>query len=109
MIIDLDRFLSEERPYWSERESRLIKLEERTHYKMPMDEAQRFFYLYQRSSADLAKLSASAVQPQVAGYLEALVSRAYGEIHEVRNEHTTFAPWRWFFRDFPRVFRRRIR
>jgi uncharacterized membrane protein SpoIIM required for sporulation len=41
-------------------------------------------------------------------YLEALVARAYGEIHETRRP-VRLAPWRFLTRAFPRAFRRRGR
>ncbi|MFP4446622.1 MAG: stage II sporulation protein M, partial [Desulfosudaceae bacterium] len=38
--------------------------------------------------------------------LEALVGRSYGYIHESRRRPRRLAPARWFFRTFPRTFRR---
>ena len=107
MIIDLDRFVAEERPYWDELDRILAKIEERTHYQMSFEESQRFYYLYQRSSADLGRLSSAAVEPPVSRYLQSLVARAYGEVHEERQTAVRFAPGKWFFQTFPQTFRRR--
>ena len=107
MIIDLDRFVAEERPYWDELNKILETLEEQTHYKLTLDESQRFYYLYQRCSADLGRLSSAAVEPPVSRYLQSLVARAYGEIHEERQMAVHFAPGKWFFQTFPQTFRRR--
>lgn len=107
MIIDLDRFVAEERPYWEELNQILLKLEERAQYNLEFAESQRFYYLYQRCSADLGRLSSAAVEPPVSRYLQSLVARAYGEVHEERRTAVRFAPGKWFFETFPRTFRRR--
>jgi uncharacterized membrane protein SpoIIM required for sporulation len=54
----------------------------------------------------LAKIATFAAEPEVRRYLESLVARAYGEIHETRERPHQFAPLQWFFRTFPRTFRR---
>jgi len=107
VIIDLDRFVAEERPYWDELSKILVKLEDRAQYTMTFEELQRFYYLYQRCSADLGRLSSAAVEPPVSPYLQSLVARAYGEIHEERQAAVRFTPAKWFFETFPQTFRRR--
>src|SRR5205823_5737494 len=69
----------------------------------------RFHFLYQKASADLAKLSTFAFEPQVRRYLESIVARAYGEIHETREKARRISLVRLFFREFPVVFQRHIR
>src|SRR5437867_4233918 len=49
-----------------------------------------------------------AAEQQIHTYLEALVSRAYAEIHESREISHRFRPIHWFFKTFPRAFRRHI-
>ena len=105
MIADLDRFVAEERPYWTELEQMLRQHDRRTAYRMTITEAQRFFYLYERCSAALARLAPLSVDAGLRSYVESLVARAYGEVHEVRKRRTDFRPFRWFFHTFPRVFR----
>ena len=107
MIVDLDRFVAEERPYWEELNQILQKLEERAQYRLTFAESQRFYYLYQRCSADLGRLCSAAVEPPVSRYLQSLVARAYGEVHEERRTAMRFAPGKWFLQTFPRTFRRR--
>ena len=107
MIIDLDRFVAEERPYWDELDQLLAHLEERTQYQLTFEQSQRFYYLYRRCSADLGRLSPAAVEPPVSRYLQSLVARAYGEVHEERQTAVRFAPAKWLFQTFPRTFRRR--
>jgi uncharacterized membrane protein SpoIIM required for sporulation len=108
MILDLHKFLAVERGYWDELESILDGLENDPASCQTLEQLQRFHYLYERSMADLAKLSTFAAAPDIHRYLESLVARAYGEEHETRHSRARFRPLRWFFRTFPRTFRRRI-
>ncbi len=109
MIIDLQKFISDERPYWNELESVLDRLEKRPEYKLSLSSLQRFHYLYQRTSGDLAKIKTFASEPNTRAFLESLVARAFGEIHETRKRPHRFAPLQWFFTTFPQTFRRHIR
>src|SRR5262249_13297990 len=109
MIIDLHKFAAEERPYWMELESVLKRLENDPAHRMNLEQAKRFHYLYQRASADLAKIMTFASEPETRRYLESLVTRSYGEIHETRQRPHRLAPLRWFFQTFPQTFRRHVR
>ncbi len=109
MIIDLKKFIQEERPYWSELETILDNLESRTTYGLDLNGVKRFHHLYQRASADLAKMVTYSSEPNIRRYLESLVARAYGEIHETRHKPHRLAPLHWFFTVFPNTFRRNIR
>jgi uncharacterized membrane protein SpoIIM required for sporulation len=108
VIVDLERFLAEERPYWSELESIVDWLATEPAARLDLDKTQRFHYLYERASGDLAKLTTFAAEPAVREYLESLVSRAYCQIHATRRFAGRFHPIRWFFRTFPQTFRRRV-
>lgn len=105
MIADIERFVAEERRYWIELESMLDVYEGSTTHRMTLAEAQRFLYLYERCSASLARLTPMSVDAGLRSYVESLVARAYGEVHEVRRRAPRPDPLRWFFRTFPRVFR----
>lgn len=109
MIINLRKFINEERPYWSELEAFLDKLEKGPEYKLDLTRLERFHYLYQRASSDLSKLMTFSAEPHTRRYLESLVGRAYGEIHESREKPHRVAPFYWFFNTFPQTFRRHIR
>ena len=104
MIIDLRRFITTERAFWDELQAVLTKLEAEPERRMPLAEIQRLHYLYERCSADLARLDTFAIEPGLRALLESLVARAYSEIHETR------APlrirWRSLVFAFPRAFRR---
>ena len=109
MIVDLQRFLLSEEPYWKELEKVLDELETHIERTLSLDEAKRFHYLYQRASSDLVKITAFPSEPGVRHYLEALVSRAYAEIHETRDKGGRFSFRRWLFETFPQAFRRHSR
>jgi len=109
MIIDLPRFIAAERGSWTELEELLTKMEESPDFRLSLEQAQRFHFLYQKVSSDLARLATFASEPQLGNYLESLVARAYGEIHETRRPGRRRSVVAWFFDDFPAVFRRRRR
>jgi uncharacterized membrane protein SpoIIM required for sporulation len=108
MILDLARFVETERPHWTTLEKTLDWLASDPTRKLSLDELERFHVLYQRASADLAKLTTLASEGDLRRYLEWLVSRAYAEIHESR-DRLRFRPWRWVTVEFPRTFRRHAR
>ena len=109
MIIDLQKFIVEERPFWSELEGVLNKLETRPELRLTLAQLERFHFLYQRASADLAKIKTFSAEASTRAYLEAMVARAFGEIHETRKKPHRLAPLHWFFTTFPQTFRRQIK
>ena len=109
MIIDLQRFVAAERPYWTELERLLEKLEADPNHQMSLEQVQHFHLLYERTAADLARINTFASEPQTRGYLENLVGRAYGEIHETRQRHARLQPFKWFLQTLPQTFRRHVR
>ena len=109
MLIDLQKFISEERPFWRELEKVLDKLAKRSELKMTLAQLERFHYLYQRASADLAKIKTFSAEPSTRAYLESMVARAFGEIHETREKPHRLALLHWFFTTFPQTFRRHLK
>lgn len=106
MIIDLPRFIATERPAWTELERFLDNLAQNAQHSLTLEEAQRFHYLYQKTSADLGRVATFASEPELRRYLESLVARSYAEIHETRVGGVRWHPLRWFFTEFPAAFRR---
>ena len=106
MIIDVPRFMETERPLWEELESLLRRLEREKADHLSYEEARRFHYLYERASADLSRITTFSSEPELRDYLETLVARAYGEIHEGRRAHRTLAVWQWISKTLPQTFRR---
>jgi uncharacterized membrane protein SpoIIM required for sporulation len=109
MIIDLQRFIASERGCWSELEKMLDRLEANPNQRMQLDELQRFHQLYERTAADLGRITTFAAEPDTRRYLEHLVARAYGEIHETREKQRRFFPLKWFLHTLPQTFRRHVR
>ncbi|MGD8267357.1 MAG: stage II sporulation protein M [Desulfobacterales bacterium] len=108
MIIDLDRFIATERPYWEDLEARLQTLEADPDRRMAFDEVLRFDYLYRRTASGLAQIATYATDPQMRVYLENIVGRAYSAIYTTRGAGRRFRPWPWLGATFPRVFRRHL-
>ena len=69
MIVDLKRFVTNERPYWTELESLLNRIEIDDRRVPSFDELRRFHYLYDRTAAGLAKVSSLAAEPETRRYL----------------------------------------
>jgi uncharacterized membrane protein SpoIIM required for sporulation len=109
LIIDLQRFIAGERPYWTELERELDVLEAKPDRRMSLAEVRHFHWLYERTAADLARMITFSSEPETRRYLESLIARAYGEIHEVREHRRRLQPVQWFFQSLPRTFRRRVR
>ena len=113
MIIDLERFVSAERGYWDELETRLDALDQHGSRRggLDLDAAERLHYLYQRAAGDLARLDTFSAERDLRRTLGALVARAYAEIHSQTGRARGFdwrAPWRWLAGTFPRTFRRHL-
>jgi uncharacterized membrane protein SpoIIM required for sporulation len=106
VIIDLEKFSANERPLWHELEGLLDRMEGDPGFKLNLEQAKKLHYLYERASADLAKVVTFSAEPELRRYLEALVARAYSEIHETREGRKRFAPIAWFVQTLPQTFRR---
>src|SRR5882672_3005058 len=104
MIIDLQRFIESARPGWNELEAILARLEDQSSVRMSIRDTQRFHELYELVAADLAKLTTFSSEPETRRYLESLVSRAYGEIHETREKRHRLSLLDWFFQTLPQTF-----
>lgn len=109
MIVNLERFVAEERPRWERLDAMLRRLGEDPWRKLPLPEVRELELLYQRAAADLARLSTYAAEPESRRYLESLVARGHAEIHGARGEGGRFRPREWFYRTLPRTFRRQVR
>jgi uncharacterized membrane protein SpoIIM required for sporulation len=108
MIVNLEHFVNEERPKW-ERLDTLLRERARDPWRpLPLEEARELERLYQRASADLARLATFAAEPEARRYLENLVARAYAEVHGAEAEVRRVRPWHWFLHTLPQTFRRRL-
>lgn len=106
MIVDLDRFLASESPFWRELEGMLDRLERHPEKRLDLAGLERFHYLYERAAADLGRLAAFTAEPSTRRRLESLVARAYAEVHESRRPGRRAGWLRWAFGAFAASFRR---
>lgn len=107
VIIDLERFVRQERPYWDEL-SRLVDTFEGARKRgVSLEQARRLHYLYERASADLARLDTFASNQELRAYVESVVARAYAQVHDTR-QRTRLHPLRWLTVTFPCTFRSHI-
>jgi uncharacterized membrane protein SpoIIM required for sporulation len=109
MILDLQRFIASERPGWKALEGMLDRLEADPDLRLSLDELQRFHELYERAAAGVAKVTTFSTEPETRRYLESLVARAYGEIHETRQKQRRIFPLKWLLQTYPQTFRRHVR
>ncbi len=87
----------------------LTRFENDPVFRFNVEQAKRFYYLYERTSADLARLVTFSAEPELRRFLESLVARAYSEIHETRGARHRVAPVAWFMQTLPQTFRRHIK
>jgi uncharacterized membrane protein SpoIIM required for sporulation len=109
LILDLTRFLKTERPYWEELNQLLDRIDNDRFLRLTLPQVTRLEYLYQRAASALARLSTFSAEPKTTEFLESLVARAYAECHPNRVAAQSFRPFHWFFRTFPRTFRKHSR
>jgi uncharacterized membrane protein SpoIIM required for sporulation len=107
VILDLEKFLTAERPCWEALEQSVRVLE--AGGSLDLAAAQQFLAHYERASAALAKLSTFAAEPATRRHLESLVARAYAALHETRDRSNSLALGQWLTATFPQTFRRRWR
>jgi uncharacterized membrane protein SpoIIM required for sporulation len=106
MIVNLERFVAEEQPRWQRLEEMLRLVEEDPWRALSVKEARELHHLYQRASADLARIATFSAGPEIRRHLESLVARAYAEIHSSRMERGHLHLGRWFAQTLPQTFRR---
>ncbi len=106
MIIDLRQFIETERKIWDELAQRIQRLENDPNTALSVTDAERIYYLYERTSSALVRITTFAAEPSLVLFLQSLVARAYTELNEVRSRDRNFNLVRWFFVTFPATFRR---
>ena len=106
MIIDIEKFITQEKPYWEELEAVLKKMELEGGASSSLEASQRFYYLYQRSSSALVQLNAHSGDGALADYLKNLIRRSYTHIYQPRKRTRPFRPLHWLRNTFPNGFRK---
>jgi uncharacterized membrane protein SpoIIM required for sporulation len=107
MIIDVARFQQREQMYWDELQTELDAQDRDAARSMPLERALRLHYLYRRAASDLNELRSLPGEVELRVHLEALVARAYAEIHDTRRYSHLRRMGHWFTRGLPQTFRRR--
>lgn len=105
MILDLPRFLATARPVWDELEKLLDDLENNPDLGWDLAQTERFYRLYQHTSAHLAEVRHLTSERELGRYLENLVARAYARIYVRSGAKRRFAFWHWFTVQFPGAVR----
>ncbi len=108
MILDLNTFIKEGQVVWTQLESVLDRLNNDPDLKFDIHQVERFHYLYQRASADLARLTDFFPDHEIRRYLESLVGRSFSAIHENSRRPRRFNLFQWLFKEFPQTFRKNI-
>ena len=108
MILDLNQFIRQGRPVWSELEAFMGRLDNDPDLELELAEVKRLHYLYQRTSSDLARLTGFSARQDVQVYLEGLVGSAYAVIHKDQRQTGKIRVFNWFFNTFPQAFRRQV-
>ncbi len=108
MIVDWQKFVAQEKPRWDRLEAVLARLAADPYRQLSLEEVRELEMLYQRTAADLARLSAMATEPSTQRYLENLVARAYTEVHGGQGQRARWRPWLWFTQVLPQTFRRQV-
>ncbi|MEZ0385928.1 MAG: stage II sporulation protein M, partial [Verrucomicrobium sp.] len=108
MIADLKTFIERERPVWQELERELGRMREGLASLSDLKYSRHVLGLFQRVSADLARIQGYSAEPELKSYLENLVGTGYAEIHSATRNTRHFHPWQWFLQTFPQTFRRQI-
>jgi len=106
MIIDVKKFIAQEQGYWDELDGLLDEFESEPVAIGDMGKLKRLHYLYQRASADLARIMPFSSERLLKEHLGSLVSRAYGEIHETRSAIDIGLFLRNLFLNIPIVFQK---
>ncbi len=107
MILDLNRFVASEGPYWTELEKLLEALEHHSDTKPSIEQARRLHYLYERACAGLVRLGEFSSERAVRQNLEQLVARAFAQINLGQRRPPLRRALLWIARDFPAAVRRR--
>jgi uncharacterized membrane protein SpoIIM required for sporulation len=106
VIVDLERFLRQQRAVWEALDRELLRYERDRLFRPTVEDSLLLFDLYEKCIADLGRLQ-ETVQPELTNYLSSVVARAYGQIHSHRRRRR-FRPKHWLFQTIPTTFRARF-
>lgn len=84
MIANLNRFKLRRQPLWQEYDELLVRLESDVSLRLGIREIQRMRDLHETVAGDLTRVRTFAAEPETVEYLESLLARGFGFIHDNR-------------------------
>jgi uncharacterized membrane protein SpoIIM required for sporulation len=106
MILDHKKYIEKEQANWNNLDSLCKRIEEDTFVELSSTELQQFYILYRRTVSALAYLKGAFAAQSLIETLEELVGRAYAIIYSEKRISTRLNWYSWFFKMFPKVFRK---
>ncbi len=101
------RWIEKRKPYWQKLDT-LVTSAARGVRSLSHGELQELSLLYRQTAADLAAVRQDASSVHFARYLNQLMTRAHNTIY-VGHRASPWAIFKFFQREYPRVFRRNVR
>jgi uncharacterized membrane protein SpoIIM required for sporulation len=108
VIASLHRFILQRRPLWEEYEALLKRLEDDVSIRLELGEIQRLRFLHESVAGDLMRVRTFTVDPETTTYLESLLARGFGFIHDNRGVRLR-VPVRKSLNLFAQTFRSHLR
>ena len=106
MIVNLDHFLNRRRPLWKEYDTLLTQLERDHAMRLTLEDIQRLRRLHETVAGDLVRVRTFATEPETVAFLESLLARGFGFIHESKRFRFRHLNLRRGLTSFPRAVRR---
>jgi len=104
--MNIERFIAERRPVWTELEHGLRRAEIAGD-KASREELQQIVELYRRAASDLNRVQSYTANPEILGYLNQLVGSAYRFVYQAGHEKPVLDSFvRLVTREIPAAFRR---
>lgn len=102
--MNIERFLSERRPVWTQLDDLLKRAEE---LELSRDEMHELVGLYRRTCSDLNRARSYTANPEILGPLNQLTGRAYRFIYRASHETAVWATFaKLITREIPSAFRK---
>ncbi|WFB36765.1 stage II sporulation protein M [Kiritimatiellota bacterium B12222] len=105
MIVNLNNFILRRKPLWEEYDDMLLSLEQDGSRRLSLEEIQRLQTLHEHIAGDLVRVRTFASEPDTIDYLESLLTRGFGFIHESNKFKFQKSKCKQAFHAFPRTLR----
>lgn len=106
MIVNLTHFLHRRRPLWEEYDEVLTRLERDGTVRLDLEQIQRLRKLHETVAGDLVRVRTFASEPETVTFLESLLARGFGFIHESKRFRWRNFQLREGLVTFPQVLRK---